>query len=344
MIEEAKHAAQWWMDTLRALPKTTDSDESPLLKLDAEVLEAFRSAVFDLICERFQGHWHPDQKLRASAYRSISYDNRLDPLLVQAAKLAAIKEMTRRLKDVRHHIMYVNPGEVKIKNTCLWTSTAETIWSRQDGSSRNQNRNQNASNSNGESGPLSYQPSFNNGQGQMGMGSSTLRAQAAPFRGNSFEPSARLRPSNLPAPPVQNHRRQQEPPLSLLGYDNQQMMYSQQTHYGSDFTNNGAPSFQNPYSSYSQQQPRNRTPSPPLSGMPSNQQQMRAPQLNPFNHGGYSMDQPGRGRVNGVGFGGPPKMGNHMQQQQQQQGHGMGDHSMFVGRRPYSSRLVHSLS
>jgi len=93
--------------------------------------ERFQNQLIKLLQQKYEGHWHPKDRRLGSAYRTISYDHRIDPILVQASENAGIKNIERLLESSRY-IMFVNPGEVKIKNVSnadtFWDADVETIW------------------------------------------------------------------------------------------------------------------------------------------------------------------------------------------------------------------------
>lgn len=98
--------------------------------------------------ERYTGHWYEEDRLRGSGFRSISFDNRLDPVLVAAAKRAGIdskllsakeldtdvdKVMVKLLDRARGKIMFINPGEVKVANAALLSAPPRCIWDKANG-------------------------------------------------------------------------------------------------------------------------------------------------------------------------------------------------------------------
>ena len=79
-------------------------------------------------------HWYPSDVLRGSAYRAIVCEpHHMDSQLRRAAELTGIAaaQLDKLLQPARFRVMYVNPGEVKVHNTALMSSGAETIWQRQ---------------------------------------------------------------------------------------------------------------------------------------------------------------------------------------------------------------------
>eukprot|EP00455_Lapot_gusevi_P053066 TRINITY_DN81_c0_g2_i5.p1 TRINITY_DN81_c0_g2~~TRINITY_DN81_c0_g2_i5.p1 ORF type:complete len:217 (+),score=24.14 TRINITY_DN81_c0_g2_i5:123-773(+) len=104
MIEEVEAASDWWCNQLR---RSVQSNE---------LVEAFRRSLTDLILRRFQGHWYEDNIQRGSGFRSICFDNKMDPLISRAAESVGIQKIETLLNHTRHLMMFVNPGEVKLMN------------------------------------------------------------------------------------------------------------------------------------------------------------------------------------------------------------------------------------
>lgn len=126
MKEEIEAAALWWV---RQLEKTTSNRQA---------LEIFKKTMEKIMQERYTGHWYEEDRARGSAYRSISYDNRMDPIILMSAKTAGIESIEEHLEQARHKIMFVNPGEVKVTNAVLLSAPAQHIWQRKtDTSSTN---------------------------------------------------------------------------------------------------------------------------------------------------------------------------------------------------------------
>jgi len=98
-------AALWWTNQLKK--KVPNSPQ---------ILQAFKEALENEMFLRFEGHWYEDDSQRGSAYRSVSFDNRLDSVLSRAARTVGIKTVEKLLSHTRYHIMFVNPGEVKVQN------------------------------------------------------------------------------------------------------------------------------------------------------------------------------------------------------------------------------------
>ncbi len=116
----AQYAAGWWADLVKKCFGAKYSG--------AQVaLDKFKASLVEGLMKRCTGHWHVDNPSRGHAYRSVSYDCRLDPLLRDAAKAAGIKNIAELLAGDRY-IIYVNPGEVRKKSFKLISADPEIIF------------------------------------------------------------------------------------------------------------------------------------------------------------------------------------------------------------------------
>jgi len=81
------------------------------------ILDSFHQALSKCLLARYAGHWYEDDQLRGSAYRCISYDCRLDPVLIMAANAVGLQDnLENLLSSCRSTIMFINPGIVSIAN------------------------------------------------------------------------------------------------------------------------------------------------------------------------------------------------------------------------------------
>lgn len=106
-------AAKWWVAQLR---KSKEKNAN----LDAQLLEKFQRALCEEMRRKYKGHWYKDKPRRGSAYRSISFDHRMDPLLQRAAATCGMRDLPYLLKAARHRIVFVNPGEDFIAGPGGW--------------------------------------------------------------------------------------------------------------------------------------------------------------------------------------------------------------------------------
>ncbi|GAB5356065.1 hypothetical protein AAMO2058_000258800 [Amorphochlora amoebiformis] len=120
MQEEIKVAASWWTKEIK---KKYDSKKNGM-----EALEKFRASLVEGLTKRCTGHWHAANPTKGCAYRSLSYDSRIDPLLRKAAKDAGIKMSIEELLSGSRYIMFINPGVVKLRNVAFCSATPETIY------------------------------------------------------------------------------------------------------------------------------------------------------------------------------------------------------------------------
>jgi hypothetical protein len=75
-------------------------------------VNTFEQALRRGIMQRCEGRWYPNEPLRASGLRSIINDLTIDPLLVEAAAAARIRDIRSRLPQA---VVWVNPSAVKVK-------------------------------------------------------------------------------------------------------------------------------------------------------------------------------------------------------------------------------------
>lgn len=79
--------------------------------------ETLSSALAKTLSKRYDGHWHPDQPERGSAFRCVSVQNgRLDPVLRDAAVMAGIKDIETMSRALPNDFsIWVDPGEVAVR-------------------------------------------------------------------------------------------------------------------------------------------------------------------------------------------------------------------------------------
>lgn len=110
-------AAQWWSSHIMAISRLKAA--------------AFKAALIVELKQKYHHHWSTDYPLRGSGYRAIIYDTvRVDPCLVSAAIAAklTLDDLHNAFKRVIDHTMFVNPGEVKVRNAALLTSNSIILW------------------------------------------------------------------------------------------------------------------------------------------------------------------------------------------------------------------------
>jgi len=109
MKKEIQAASAWWKGQLAKKISVVS------------IVEAFQKHLEDILNSRYEGHWYVSDPLRGSAFRSISFDQRLDPLLLRTAKAVGIENLDILLSHVRYQVMFVNPGCVKVCNLAYST-------------------------------------------------------------------------------------------------------------------------------------------------------------------------------------------------------------------------------
>jgi len=129
MIEECRNAASWWA---RQLGKGLENRPGAVERMEVhkDVLRAFETRLAQLLLDKYKGHWHEDDIYRGSAYRCISYDHRLDPVLEHAAESAGLESIEALLEGAKGSIVFVNPGVVSVRNTVLISEESDIIWSK----------------------------------------------------------------------------------------------------------------------------------------------------------------------------------------------------------------------
>ncbi len=97
---EATVASKWWASKMRQHD------------LSQTEVNTFEQALRRGIMSRCEGRWYPSEPLRASGLRSIINDLTIDPLLLEAAGAARIRDIRSRLPQA---VVWVNPSAVKVK-------------------------------------------------------------------------------------------------------------------------------------------------------------------------------------------------------------------------------------
>lgn len=96
--QEIERAAEWLV--------------AELLPADSPKRGDLAASIQGELEERYDGHWYPAEPHRGCAYRSLTFNVELDPLLVRALRRAGVGR--DRLVSKNPFILWVNPGEVKL--------------------------------------------------------------------------------------------------------------------------------------------------------------------------------------------------------------------------------------
>lgn len=109
--EEILRAAEWLVH--ECFPNSRRNESAGLI-----------AALQAALAERYNEHWYPDEPHRGCAFRALTCNGKLDPLLVQVAKASGVKCLQA---SALNFILWVNPGEIKV----LWgnTNTKHVIYS-----------------------------------------------------------------------------------------------------------------------------------------------------------------------------------------------------------------------
>ena len=83
----------------------------------------FKFVIKELIIQRIENHWYPDEPARGSGYRSIIIGRHIDPIILRACQLSKINVG----KMPGECVFMINPGLVKIRS--LLNEKEEVIYS-----------------------------------------------------------------------------------------------------------------------------------------------------------------------------------------------------------------------
>ncbi|KAJ1667995.1 hypothetical protein IW140_002428 [Coemansia sp. RSA 1813] len=100
MHTEIENAAGFWVKHI------------PDASLAAERKEALRLALIDVLCEKYKGHWNPEQTAAGSGYRSLCNWRSLDGSLVEAAMRANVSIALLERLMPRDIVVWCDPHNV----------------------------------------------------------------------------------------------------------------------------------------------------------------------------------------------------------------------------------------
>ena len=107
--------------------------------LPVQFIKPFRRRLEELLVERFTDHWDPQNPNKGSAYRCIRINNRMDPVVKEAAKVTGLSDISRYLPA--EFTMWIDPRDVSYRfgedgsicscpvtdaHSDVWTSTVTT--------------------------------------------------------------------------------------------------------------------------------------------------------------------------------------------------------------------------
>lgn len=116
MKAEVDAAVGWW--TLQ-LSKKIDHKG---------LLDNFTNTMTRHVYRKFAKHWYPTERLRGSSFRCISFDRKLDPLILDTADEMGMMDANKLFAHCKHTIMFVNPGEVKMSSSVRANAEPTSIW------------------------------------------------------------------------------------------------------------------------------------------------------------------------------------------------------------------------
>jgi len=110
--------------------------------LPVQFIKPFRRRLEELLVERFKDHWDPVKPNKGSAYRCIRINNRMDPVVKEAAKVTGLSDISPYLPA--EFTMWIDPRDVSYRfgedgsicscpvngsHSDVWTSTTATATS-----------------------------------------------------------------------------------------------------------------------------------------------------------------------------------------------------------------------
>ena len=78
-------------------------------------LELFSSTLVNLLRQRWNDRWFPDKPFKASGYRAIRVNRRMDPVLTQAAVASGLKSEDIHSTLPAEVTLWVDPGQVSYR-------------------------------------------------------------------------------------------------------------------------------------------------------------------------------------------------------------------------------------
>lgn len=115
MSEEIAAAAKWWASRLSGMPHES-------------MVTDFELALVKELSAHYEGHWHADDPTRGSGFRAISCDRFADAVLVRAGRAAGIMRLDRYLASAEKHVMFVNPGSVRVRNLSYYHAPTVSVY------------------------------------------------------------------------------------------------------------------------------------------------------------------------------------------------------------------------
>lgn len=81
--------------------------------LPVQFVDVFRSKLEGLLIERFKNHWDAANPNKGSAYRCIRINNKMDPVVEEAAKVTGLTDISKYLPA--EFTMWVDPDDVSYR-------------------------------------------------------------------------------------------------------------------------------------------------------------------------------------------------------------------------------------
>jgi hypothetical protein len=102
-------AVWWWGDFLK---KASGG-------LSIEQIKKFESSVREQVIVKITDHWYPEMPSKGQAYRSLSIDKKahIDPILLKAASLVGIENLSAYFSKLDSVLMWIDPDVVLVRVT-----------------------------------------------------------------------------------------------------------------------------------------------------------------------------------------------------------------------------------
>ena len=84
-------------------------------KISQEPIESFTNELRNLLSKKFEGHWYPDKPSKGSAYRCLSIEENLDPVIIKAAENSNVDIGIVKLNLPKKLDLWIDPSEVSYR-------------------------------------------------------------------------------------------------------------------------------------------------------------------------------------------------------------------------------------
>eukprot|EP00823_Brevimastigomonas_motovehiculus_P004794 TRINITY_DN327_c0_g1_i1.p1 TRINITY_DN327_c0_g1~~TRINITY_DN327_c0_g1_i1.p1 ORF type:complete len:202 (+),score=25.97 TRINITY_DN327_c0_g1_i1:23-628(+) len=125
MKDEIAIGVNFWIDILKQYFKNNQMAEPSVS------ITKFHDSLFSSLAQKYKNHWYEDNPSKGCGYRCVSYDACLDSILSASCKVAGFSESPEKLfLAAKYHILFINPGQVKVTNVVLCTSPPRILYAK----------------------------------------------------------------------------------------------------------------------------------------------------------------------------------------------------------------------